>query len=105
MDDFLHQYAPLIVAGFFAVLWYLLRQKDEKQAAQIEDLYAKHAQDEKALAVLQIEIARQHYVKGELDAKFDKLEVAFREEMRALGDRIACSFNQRPQERRTDGLA
>lgn len=101
METVIHDFAPLIVAGFFAVLWYLLRQKDAQQAEQIHHLHELHAQDAKELGELRIEIARQHYVKGELDAKFDKLEIAFREEMRALGDRIACSFNQ--QRRAGDG--
>lgn len=87
-----HEILMGLIGAVFAVLWYLLRQKDATQAAQIKDLYEKHGQDEKQLNELRIEIAKQHYVKGELDAKFDKLERAFREEMRALGDRIACSL-------------
>jgi hypothetical protein len=68
-----------------SILWYLLRQKDEQQAEQIKLLFKKHDDDAKELETLKLQIAQQHYVKGELDAKFDKLEHAFRDGFATLG--------------------
>lgn len=67
-----------ILSGSSVVLWYLLRQKDATQAAQIALLFTKHDDDAKALQDLRLEIARHHYEKEELDARFGKLEETVR---------------------------
>lgn len=77
-----------IAGGLFCVLWFLLRQKDAAQAEQIKLLFAKHDQDAAELQALKLQIASQHYVKGELDQKFDKLETAFREGLETLGQKF-----------------
>jgi uncharacterized protein HemX len=79
------EFLLLSISGVGTVLWYLLRQKDEQQAEQIKLLFKKHDEDAEELRKLQLQIAQQHYVKGELDVKFDKLEGAFRDGFSALG--------------------
>ena len=78
----------LTVEGVFAVLWWLLRQKDAAQQKSIEILFKKHDDDARELQELKLQIAEGHYKKGELDAKFDRLESAFRDGLRDLGDKF-----------------
>jgi hypothetical protein len=77
-----------VAAAALSVVAYLLKQKDEKQAKEIDALRAhsdsqhallwqKHDQDARALAELRLHIASQHYVKTELDARFDRMEASF----------------------------
>lgn len=51
-------------------------------------LWAKHELDVRELQDLRERIAREHYVKQELDQKFDKLELAFTAGFRDLGQRF-----------------
>jgi hypothetical protein len=72
-------------------MWFL-RSKDEFQGKQIALLFTKHDDDAKALEALRLQIASNHYVKHELDMRFDKLEAAFRSGFSDLGskfDRLA----------------
>lgn len=78
----------LALSGIVAVLWWLLRQKDAAQARQIEQLFQKHDEDAKALQDLRVEIAKTHYVKDELDARFDRLETTFRDGFGNLGQKF-----------------
>ena len=71
--------AIFALTGLFVVLWYLLQQKDAKQQHDIELLWSKHDTDVEELKALKLQIAQQHYVKDELDKKFDRMECAFRE--------------------------
>lgn len=85
------QVSPIVllaVGGIFTVLWYLLRQKDVAQAEQIALLFAKHDEDAKALQDLRIQIAEGHYKKGELDAKFERLDVTIQKGFESLGMRF-----------------
>ena len=77
-----------IAGGLFSVLWFLLRQKDSVQAKQIELLFKKHDEDYEALQAVKLQLASQHYVKGELDMKFDKLECAFKDGLDSLGKKF-----------------
>lgn len=87
-DGSLATLATLVAGGVFTVLWWLLRQKDAVQAKQIELLFSKHDEDAKALQDLRVQIASQHYVKSELDGKFDRLETAFRDGFGQLGQKF-----------------
>ena len=78
----------LLLSGAGTVVWYLLRQKDEQHSEQIKLLFKKHDEDASELAALKLQIASQHYVKSELDLKFDKLEHAFRDGFNALGNKF-----------------
>ena len=83
------------VGGLWGVTWWLLQNKDRLQEKQISALWEKHDQDAAALAALKLEIAKEHYIKGELDQKFDKLEHAFTGGMDGLGkkfDQLASSL-------------
>ena len=80
-----------ILAGlgvFFTVLWYLLQQKDAKQQKDIELLWTKHDLDAKELELLKLQIASQHYVKSELDSKFDRMEETFKDGFKSLGMKV-----------------
>jgi uncharacterized protein HemX len=73
-----------LLAALIAVVWALLKKKDSDQETQIKLLFAKHDEDAKALQELRVQIAEKHYVKTELDSKFDKLEVTIKESFKEL---------------------
>ena len=88
------------ISGVGTVVWYLLRQKDDQQAEAIALLFKKHDEDYAELQALKLQIASQHYVKGELDDKFDRLESAFRSGFAELGakfDRLGETLVQHIQ--------
>ena len=73
-------------------LAYLLNKKDASQEKEIVSLretcgllFKKHDDDAAALASLRIEIAKEHYLKHELDARFHSLETAIKESSASLG--------------------
>lgn len=68
-----------------AVIGWFLRQKDEQQAKSIALLFQKHDEDAANLAALRLEIAKEHYLKHELDARFVSLENTFKHGMHDLG--------------------
>jgi len=76
-----------VVTMIGGIGWFL-RSKDEFQAKQIALLFVKHDEDAKALQDLRIQIASNHYVKQELDSRFDKLEAAFKSGFNSLGDKF-----------------
>ncbi len=77
-----------VVVATGIVVWWLLRNKDAKQEEAIKLLFQKHDEDSKRLDDFQLEIAKYHYIKPELDAKFDKLEVAIKDSMDNLGKKF-----------------
>lgn len=77
-----------LMGAIFTVLWWLLRQKDATQARQIDLLFTKHDDDAQRLSDLELKIAANHYIKPELDAKFERLESSIREGMRELGGKF-----------------
>lgn len=87
---------PLTYAGLTSLLiglvGWLLANKDAKQAQEIARqeqeialLFRKHDDDAAALAALRVEIAKEHYLKHELDSRFQTLQDTFKDEMRTLG--------------------
>lgn len=77
----------------------LLAKKDAAQEKEIvalrtdhgkhiSELWEMHNRDAQRLNDFEVRIAREHYVKQELDAKFDKLEIAFRDGFKDLGDKL-----------------
>ena len=78
----------VILSGLFAVLWWLLRNKDASQQKEISTLWDKHDEDAKRLQDLELDIAKHHYLKIELDPKFDRLALSFRTDMEALGLKV-----------------
>lgn len=80
---------PATYAGLTAILiglvGWLLSNKDAKQAEEIAILFKKHDDDAAALASLRIEIAKEHYLKHELDSRFQSLEQAIKESSHTLG--------------------
>ena len=73
------------ILGLIGIIGWFLRQKDEQQAKSIALLFQKHDDDAKALADLRLEIAKEHYLKHELDARFLSLEQTFKHGMADLG--------------------
>ncbi len=76
--------ATFVIGGVFTVLWWLLRQKDAKQAEEIgkiaeaiKDLYAKHREDERALFDLRLKIAENHPPKQEIEKMISDMKQHF----------------------------
>lgn len=104
-----------LLGSIFSVIGYLLRQKDNEQGKQIQAvkeesanrdakqdtqialLFTKHDADVAALQELRLQIARDHYHKEELDARFTRLEAAFQKGFDDLGkkfDRLSDALLQ-----------
>ena len=77
-----------IATAFFGILGYLLQQKDAKQEEAIKLLWDKHDVDAKELELLKLQIASQHYVKSELDIKFDRMDNTMKEGFKSIGEEI-----------------
>jgi hypothetical protein len=73
------------IIGLVGVVGYLLRQKDVEQAKSISMLFHKHDEDAERLNRFELRIAQEHYVKPELDSRFEKLETTIKEAMNGLG--------------------
>lgn len=72
-------------------------------ADQNAQLWAKHELDVRELVELRERIARDHYVKQELDAKFDKMERAITDGLKDVGvkiDKLAEALMVRREEDR-----
>jgi hypothetical protein len=67
------------------VVWYLLRQKDAKQAAEIKRLFELHDKDSHELVELRLHIAGKHYEAKTIDEKFEKLEESVTNGFQSLG--------------------
>ena len=80
--------ALFVIGGIFVVLWFLLRQKDAQQEERIKLLFEKHDADAARLDDFKLEIAQKHYIRPELDARFDKLETSIRSGMNDLGSKF-----------------
>lgn len=76
------------LSGVFSVLFWLLRNRDEAQAAQIKLLFEKHDADAQALQELRVQLASRHYEKPELDVRFRAMEDVTREGFRDLGKKF-----------------
>jgi type IV secretory pathway VirD2 relaxase len=77
-----------IIAILLGIVAYLLRQKDVEQGRSIALLFKKHDEDADRLNKFELRIAQEHYIKPELDARFDKLETAFRHGFETLGNKF-----------------
>lgn len=86
--DVLKEFGTAGVMLLLGIIGFFLRQKDEAQGKQISALWLKHDEDAAALADLKERIAREHYVKAELDARFQRLEDAFRGGFNELGQKL-----------------
>lgn len=86
--DVLKEFGTVGVMLLLGIIGFFLRQKDEAQGKQISALWLKHDEDAEALADLKERIAREHYVKTELDARFQRLEDAFQRGFQELGSKI-----------------
>jgi hypothetical protein len=88
METLVKDIAFYLLSGLAAMIAWFLRSKDEAQQRQIALLFTKHDEDAAQLSELKERIAREHYVKGELDARFQRLEDAFRDGFHDLGAKI-----------------
>lgn len=75
------------MGAIFTIIGYLLAQKDSRQSEQIKDLYDKCAANAKNSQNLELQLARDHYPKAEVQAllenfknylneRFDRIEQA-----------------------------
>ena len=71
------------------LIGWLLANKDSKQAHEIELLFQKHDKDAQDLADLRLLIAKEHYIKAELDERFKSLDSTFREGFRELNTQFS----------------
>lgn len=76
-------------------------EKCEFQQSQVTLLFQKHDEDVERLRGVEMRIASDHYIKPELDAKFEKIEVAVRQgfqevsgSMKGMGDRFDALAHQ-----------
>lgn len=76
------------IVGLVGLVGYFLRQKDDEQGKKIDKLFAIHDRDVEKLAALELKIASDHYIKPELDAKFEKMEATFRTGFETLGHKF-----------------
>ena len=70
--------------ALFGVILYLFKTKEIAQNELIATLFKKHDEDAGRLQQLEVTIAREYYVKGELDPMFAKMEHAFRDGFNSL---------------------
>lgn len=89
----------MALGAVFSVLWYLLRQKDAKQGDEIAEirrshkddidtLYKLHHKDAERLTAFELEIAKNHYPKGDLDKRFEQLDITIKAGFTSLGGDI-----------------
>ena len=81
-------WVPWVNGILVLLVAYFASRKDAAQEDQISKLWGKHDEDAHQLQELRIQIAANHYQKTELDAKFEKLERAFREEIQDIGKKL-----------------
>lgn len=86
--DLLNDIAVYAVTGLIGAVAWFLRSKDEAQAKQIALLFTKHDEDAERLASLEVRIAKEHYLKTELDQRFDRMENSFRAGFLDLGNKL-----------------
>lgn len=85
MEPWIIQTGILSLVGIIA---YLLRQKDAEQAKSIVMLFKKHDEVRKDLNNFELRIAQEHYVKPELDSKFNEMKLTIKESMDSLGHKF-----------------
>lgn len=82
------EFVMLFISAVGGVIWYLLRQKDANQEHEIRLLFIKCDAMSLSVQDLRLTLAGRHYEKTELDSKFDKLELAFKDGFETLGARF-----------------
>lgn len=87
-------FSALIPSGLIIVLWYLLRQKDNKQTEEITKLFELHDADVEKLGMLKLELAKNHYEKSELDPKFLRLEAAITEGLNRMNHDLGVKIDK-----------
>ena len=80
----------ILPTGLIAVLWYLYKKKEDKTDEALKMLWNKHDSDAQALQDLKLSVIAEHYKKGELDNKFNKLEHTIEKSLSELG----CKFDR-----------
>lgn len=71
-----------------ALFGWLLQQKDTARQADIARLFELHDKDAKRLDEFELDTARRHYVKEELDNRFEKLDRTITLGLDKLGDKM-----------------
>jgi len=69
-------------------MFWLLKQKDAARQKDIEMLWEEHRSDVKRLQDLELDIAKKHYERSELDVRFDRIERMVQESFNRLGEKI-----------------
>ena len=80
-----HHLLEAALGLLISIVGYLLQKKDHEQEKQLEDLYTKHHQDADRLHQVELKLASDHYVKSELDNRFDRLDISMKHGFETLG--------------------
>lgn len=95
MEQQVFEIGLAFIGGIFSLIFWLLRKKDESQEKQIEAqqkqielLFKKHDDDAQRLAELELKIAQNHYIKPELDNKFERIEESIRDGLKELSGKF-----------------
>lgn len=71
-----------------AIIGYQLRKKDAEQSKALELLFKLHDKDAARLNDFELRIAQNHYIKPELDSKFNEMKTTIKESMDTLGSKF-----------------
>ena len=88
-----------IAGGVLTVMFYLLKQKDERQQKEIESLktsfdddvkvlWQRHDEDVERLRQLELAITGRYYMKEEMDIRLERLETSLTNGLDGLGQKI-----------------
>lgn len=95
--NYLPDLAIAVLIGLFSILWWSVRRMVDRidtiessaaKQTSIDLLWEKHDEDAKRLDEFQLEIAKKHYERTELDQRFDRLEKAISQGLEKLGEKI-----------------
>lgn len=88
MEQGIIDIAIAALTALFVVMWWLIRSKVRQIELLIDTLFKRHDIDVEKLQNFRIEVAGAHYVKPELDAKFDRMEKLFTDSLNSLNTTI-----------------
>jgi len=88
MIELFRDFGFYAITGLFGVIFWFIRERMSFLDKQIALLFIKHDDDVDRLVQLEQRISREHYVKGELDNRFQRLEDAFSKGFNDLGNKL-----------------
>lgn len=86
--DIIFRLFEIALGAVFTVLWWMMKEKDKATQRNIEKLWEEHEKDAKRLQEVELEIAKHHYIKSELDEKFDELKIEIKDGLHNLSEQL-----------------